>query len=413
MLFAVLGCVVAIVLTYEDFHPRTDIGCSRLGGDCAKTLSSKYGHLGPIPTSIFGLGMYLIVAAACLKRRNQIQIVRDSELEPIQPEAEPAALGDDEPSISEEPSPTASQESPHISAAAIAHATLRRLDTGIWYIAIAGVVISFWLQYVSLFEICSFCPWCFGSAILITLIFLVSSYDHLIAGKVLDSEQKLLTAVSTFIFLCFAFVATPVISQRIRMCGVENLTPPLSHPKDRSLIVKDYLKWKGPADAKYMMIEFADYECSHCRLAAGRIDKMLDRQPPGGVKFAFRNFPLDRHHWARQAALAAEAAGEQGKFWEMHDLIFKDQDKMTNPGFSRESIDLWAAELGLDMKRFSKDFDSHKIGDRVSDDRAAGMAIKLVWTPTILLVTPTQITMFSGLDDFARVWTDPSSPEWK
>ena len=62
LLLALAGCFVAIVLTYEEFHPKADIGCSKFGGDCEKTISSKYGHLGPIPTSIIGLGMYLTLA---------------------------------------------------------------------------------------------------------------------------------------------------------------------------------------------------------------------------------------------------------------------------------------------------------------------------------------------------------------
>jgi protein-disulfide isomerase/uncharacterized membrane protein len=426
LLLALAGCVVAGVLTYEEFHPKADIGCSRFGGDCSKTVQSPYGHVGPIPTSLFGLGMYATLAGLCLARHKALRARRAAETsraetyarmptegeDPEQPETCAGALAEGEP-----------LERPELAIAPAAidstlplRAAVKRLDGGLWLIAALGLAISWWLQYVSLYVICSFCPWCFSSATIITLIFLLTSYDFLLEGRKLDGEQKLLAGITAFILVCFGFVAAPVVVSKIASCGrpgAPDIPPPAKTDK-RALLVVPYMRYKGDPRARYTLIEFADYQCPHCKVAAAKVEPLLKSPPPGGVRFAFRNFPLDDvHPWARPAAMAAEAAGEQGKFWEMHDKIFEHQSEMGKPGFSREQFDAWAEELGLDLKRFDKDFDSPKIVGRLVNDHVAGAMTGLQLTPTFYLVTPTQITVYSGIEALEKIWKDPKSPDWK
>ena len=213
---------------------------------------------------------------------------------------------------------------------------LNRLNAAVWAIAAAAIAISWWLQYASLYLLqpCSFCPWCFSSAAIVTVIFLLASYDLLVAGRTLDGEQKLLAWVAAFIIVGFGVVGGPLLYTQIKACGAMpgKSSFEISKPKDqpapstRSLIMVKDLRWIGDPKAKYALVEFGDYECGHCKKAVGIVADLLKSPPAGGVRFTFRNFPLVRHPWAYSAAAAAEAAGEQGKFWEMHDLIYQHQE---------------------------------------------------------------------------------------
>ena len=90
------------------------------------------------------------------------------------------------------------------------------------------------------------------------------------------------------------------------------------------------------------------------------------------LRVAFRDFPLPAHEHAREAALAAEAAGFQGKFWEMHDTLYREQSAWSKAPNTRELFESYAGTLGLDMDQFKKDMDSDKARERVDSDHARG-----------------------------------------
>src|SRR5262245_24887908 len=114
--------------------------------------------------------------------------------------------------------------------------------------------------------------------------------------------------------------------------------PPLPMP-DRDHI-------QGPADAPIMLLEYGDYECPYCG-EAYPVVKAIQQRLGKRLCFAFRNFPLaDSHPHAEHAAEAAEAADAQGRFWEMHELLFENQDALEDEDLAR-----YAAELGLDAQR--------------------------------------------------------------
>src|SRR6187402_2647073 len=100
---------------------------------------------------------------------------------------------------------------------------------------------------------------------------------------------------------------------------------------------------QGPAEAPVTLVEYGDYECPHCGRAYP-IVKAVQKRLGTQLRFVFRNFPLSNAH---PNAEAAEAAAAQGKFWEMHDLLFEHQDAL-----EREDLLRYAADLGLDVKRF-------------------------------------------------------------
>ncbi|HLV19378.1 MAG TPA: thioredoxin domain-containing protein [Polyangiaceae bacterium] len=138
--------------------------------------------------------------------------------------------------------------------------------------------------------------------------------------------------------------------------------------------------FKGPQDAPVVIVEWADFECPFCGRAAPVLHDTV-KKFPGQVKLVFKHYPLAAHPGAEQAARAAVAAGRQGKFWEMHQRLFEQQNK----GMDAAALKRIAAELGLDEKRFIADLESEATADVVARDRKQANALDLEGTPMIYI----------------------------
>jgi len=140
----------------------------------------------------------------------------------------------------------------------------------------------------------------------------------------------------------------------------------------------------GPADAKVVVVEFSDFLCPYCRYAAETVEKIRDRYSPM-VRFIFRQFPLPMHGPnARLAAQAALAARAQGKFWEMHDALFANTDKVQGSG--RAAIDELAAAIpGLDLVAFKAALDGSTFDAAVTAEAAIGEEAFVDGTPSLFL----------------------------
>jgi protein-disulfide isomerase len=137
---------------------------------------------------------------------------------------------------------------------------------------------------------------------------------------------------------------------------------------------------QGNANAAVELLEFGDYQCGFCG-AAFPIIKEIQETFGDQVKFVFRNFPLvQAHPYARIAALAAEAAALQGKFWEMHDAIYMKQDELGEELFIRQ-----VEKLGLDVDQFKKDMESEKVQTKVEDDFESGIRSGVNGTPSFFV----------------------------
>jgi protein-disulfide isomerase len=130
-----------------------------------------------------------------------------------------------------------------------------------------------------------------------------------------------------------------------------------------------------------LILEYGDYECPYSRQAY-RVIERIERQLGGGIRFAFRHFPLTEiHPHALAAAGAAEAAALQGRFWDMHELLFHRQHALEDDDLRR-----YASELGLDVPRFSQDRSSHEVLQRIGRDIEGGLASGEVrGTPTLFI----------------------------
>jgi protein-disulfide isomerase len=136
----------------------------------------------------------------------------------------------------------------------------------------------------------------------------------------------------------------------------------------------------GKENAPLEMVEYGDYECPHCG-RAHPIVKDIIRQLGDHLKFVFRNFPLSNvHPHAVSAAVAAEAAALQGKFWEMHDIIFENQKTL-----EAEHLFLFAHKIGLDMERFKNDIQDPALNDKVEKDFYGGLRSGVNRTPTFFI----------------------------
>lgn len=137
---------------------------------------------------------------------------------------------------------------------------------------------------------------------------------------------------------------------------------------------------QGPEDAPVTLVEYGDYECPYCG-AAYPILKDIQRQLGDQLRFVFRNFPLTSvHPHAEAAAEAAEAAAAQGKFWQMHDLLFEHQRNLGNAALRR-----YAQELDLDVPRFERELTDHDYEERVQEDFQSGVRSGVGGTPTFFI----------------------------
>ena len=132
----------------------------------------------------------------------------------------------------------------------------------------------------------------------------------------------------------------------------------------------------GARHAPVVVVEYGDFQCPTCKQAAPTVKLLLERFA-NRVLFVFRHFPLEvAHPYALSAAEAAESAGEQGKFWEMHDLLFANQEHLK----PKQLVD-YARQLDLDLARFSAELDDHVYLQRVREHQDGGRRSHVRATP--------------------------------
>jgi protein-disulfide isomerase len=136
----------------------------------------------------------------------------------------------------------------------------------------------------------------------------------------------------------------------------------------------------GPADAPVTVVEYGDYECPFCGQAHKIVAELIYRMPRT-MRYVYRHFPLATvHPHAQQAAEAAEAAGAQRKFWEMHNMLFTNQDSL-----DLQSLTRYAGLLGLDLARFSNELAQRVHAPRVREDFLSGARSGVNGTPTFFI----------------------------
>jgi len=156
---------------------------------------------------------------------------------------------------------------------------------------------------------------------------------------------------------------------------------------------------KGNPEAKVVIIEYSDFQCPACR-SYYPITKQLMAEFGDQIAFVYRHFPLTSIHMNSEfAARAAEAAGKQGKFWEMHDLLFEKQDEWSKTTNVEPIFENYATLLGISIEQFKTDWKSKEVKDFVKAQRAHALKSGLQGTPTFFvngekIKNPTSIDAF-------------------
>ena len=141
---------------------------------------------------------------------------------------------------------------------------------------------------------------------------------------------------------------------------------------------------RGNPNAPVTLEEFGDFQCPPCGSFATFSEQLL-KEYDSRLRIVFRNFPLSAHEHAREAALAAEAAGFQGKFWEMYDVLYREQVFWTYAPNTRELFESYAGTIGLNLNQFKEDMDGEKARERVDSDHALGDSLGVKVTPALFI----------------------------
>jgi protein-disulfide isomerase len=140
----------------------------------------------------------------------------------------------------------------------------------------------------------------------------------------------------------------------------------------------------GPANAPVTLVEYGDFECPPCGKLSEPLNELY-REFGSKMRLVFHNFPLPNHKHAREAAWASEAAGLQGKFWQMHDLLYKDQAVWANSADAEALFNAYAAYIGLDARKFKIDMVGEEVKERVAMDQKKGTSLGVKNTPTLFI----------------------------
>jgi Na+/H+ antiporter NhaA len=248
-----------------------------------------------------------------------------------------------------------------------------------------GITAASWLatrRWLGGFPLTISWPPLVGAATVAGIGFTVSLLvaDISFAGQDLEDAKLGILAASVLAAALgwLVFRAVPHLPGRLRAAGQAGVAEPLVDLVDPVDPERDHLR--GPTIAPVTVVEYGDFECPYCGQAEPVIRQLL-AQFGNELRYVFRYLPLiDVHEHAQVAAEAAEAAGAQGRFWEMHDLLFAHQDAL-----GLDDLDGYAGELGLDVERFSWELRSRKHAQRVARDVESAGQSGVAGTPTFFI----------------------------
>lgn len=136
---------------------------------------------------------------------------------------------------------------------------------------------------------------------------------------------------------------------------------------------------KGPADAKVTVVEFSDFQCPFCSRVEPTLSQM-EKEYGNKVRFVWKNYPLPFHQNAEPAAEAAMAAHAQGKFWQMHDKLFQNQQAL-----DQAALEKYAQDVGLNVAKFKSDVEAKKFKATIESETKEGQAVGVNGTPAVFI----------------------------
>lgn len=163
-----------------------------------------------------------------------------------------------------------------------------------------------------------------------------------------------------------------------------NEQPNNNAPVDKAVLGRNAKHTVSSENAKVTIVEFADFQCPACARTQPVISQILEDYK-GNINFTYRHFPLPQHRYAVLAARAAEAAGEEGKFWEMYKVLYERQTEWQDHGNAAEVFTVYATELQLNKLKFTERIKSEKYDDAIEQDKNDAITLGVNSTPTFFI----------------------------
>lgn len=202
------------------------------------------------------------------------------------------------------------------------------------------------------------------------------------------TEGKFITFIAAFVVLSFAYYFYITSSNQGTPLGEIKVTE------------QDHVR--GSVTGKVTLVEFGDFQCPACS-AYEPIVQEVTAANSDTLKVVFKHFPLVQiHSNALLSAKASEAAGLQGKFWEMHDMLYDKQGEWANSLNSRDIFNGYAQALGLDMQKFAEDLESQSVQDKILNEYKEGVSLGVQGTPTFF-VNGKKIENPSSIAEFNKI----------
>ncbi|OGK44051.1 hypothetical protein A2957_01820 [Candidatus Roizmanbacteria bacterium RIFCSPLOWO2_01_FULL_38_11] len=206
-----------------------------------------------------------------------------------------------------------------------------------------------------------------------------------------DTTKKILYGAGIFIVIVvFLWGAWALVGS-----GGNTSSKPVVIPIDQT----DHIT--GNPKSNITFVEFSDFQCPACK-AYVLLAKQLNEKYKSKVRFVYKHFPLPIHNVSQPAALAAIAASKQGKFWEMHDLLFDKQEKWSVESDPKKFFVNYAKQLKLDIKQFEKDMESKESKTKMENDLTLGNQIGVNATPSFY-INGKKIQAPQTLDEFSKI----------
>jgi protein-disulfide isomerase len=169
------------------------------------------------------------------------------------------------------------------------------------------------------------------------------------------------------------------------------------------IVATDHVK--GSENAPVTLVEYGDFQCPACATYYPVVERVLAEEGGDKIRFVFRHFPLSQHANAMSAGMASEAAGAQGKFWEMYSMLYEKQKDWENAKDSKIIFMKYAEDLKLDMVKFSEDFESQDFKNRINNDYKGGAKAGVNSTPTFF-VNGKKINSGASYDELKKIIND-------
>lgn len=192
----------------------------------------------------------------------------------------------------------------------------------------------------------------------------------------MTSEAKILLSV--------AFITLLLLGGAIFFLGKSSPSSEPSPKADSKILLKEDSFKIATDSAKVTIVEFSDFQCPACKSVQPTLGQIL-KDYQGKVNFYYRHFPLPQHKNAVPAALAAEAAGEQGKFWEMANIIFTQQENWESKSSPQDLFSAYSKELNLNEEQFKKDLENNKFTQKIERDKNDAVSLGVNSTPTFYI----------------------------